>query len=124
MIPPITVIKSLLVLKIDPKAFIDNPNMKNVVEIPSTKKSVFLNKVLLKKLFLFSLVVSLLDKMFIYTGNIGITQGEKKDIIPSINKTNNLKFSIILKAPQFFLYNNIKKIICNQLIILKKVYLF
>ena len=49
IIPPISIIISLLFLKNKLKAFTDDPKIKKVVEIPKTKNKVFLNKELFNR---------------------------------------------------------------------------
>lgn len=93
MTPPKIIIIFLLVLKNELKAFIDDPNMKNVVEIPKVKNIVFFIKILL--LNLESLISStlLLDNILKYIGSIGNIHGEKIDRIPSTKTIKKLIFS-------------------------------
>ncbi len=82
--PPNIIIKSLLELKNELNAFTDDPNIKNVIEIPNVKNNVFLNKAPFKNLPSFKPSILLFDSILKYIGNIGIIQGEKKDSNPSI----------------------------------------
>ncbi|MPM57232.1 hypothetical protein SDC9_104054 [bioreactor metagenome] len=96
IIPPNTIIISLFALKNVPKAFNDDPSIKNVIEIPNVKHIVFLNKALLAKLPLFKFSTLLLDNILKYIGSIGNMHGDKNDNKPSTNTTIKFIFSIEL----------------------------
>ncbi|MNN32496.1 hypothetical protein D3C81_1462180 [compost metagenome] len=75
--------------------FIEKPNIKNVDDIPNIKNRVFFNNIeFLNLKFLLKLSTLLLESIPMYTGSIGNTQGENKDITPSKNTNTKLSLSI------------------------------